>query len=188
MNYKLKLNQIREVLGMSVKLEQAKLKDGTIVEVEKLEVGFPVSIVAADGTMTPAPVGEHELEDGTKIVVDENGVIMEIMSAEGEEESIEIEIPIAAAAEEDKPAETTEMEKKLEEKIKMLFAAIEEVATEVKTIRDEMGAMKTKMEKFSKEPAGTKVPKTTAPAAELTGDSVDARLANIAELKKSFKK
>jgi hypothetical protein len=44
------------------------------------------------------------------------------------------------------------------------------------------------MEKFSKEPAGTKVPKTTAAAAELTGDSVDARLANIAELKKSFKK
>jgi hypothetical protein len=186
MNYKLKLNQIREVLGMSVKLEQAKLKDGTIVEVEKLEIGFPVSIVAADGTMTPAPVGEHELEDGTKIVVDENGVITEIMSAE--EESIEIEIPIAAAAEEDKPAETTEMENKMEEKIKMLFAAIEEVATEVKSIRDEMGAMKTKMEKFSKEPAGTKVPKNTAPAAELTGDSVDARLANIAELKKSFKK
>jgi hypothetical protein len=185
MNYKLKLNQIREVLGMSVKLEQAKLKDGTIVEVEKLETGFPVSIVAADGTMTPAPVGEHELEDGTKIVVDENGVITEIMSAE--EESIEIEIPIAAAAEEDKPAET-EMEKKMDEKIKMLFAAIEEVATEVKSIKEEMGSMKTKMEKFSKEPAGTKVPKNTAAAAELTGDSVDARLANIAELKKSFKK
>ena len=45
-NYKLKLNQIREVLNMPIKFETAKLQDGTIVEVEKLEVGFPVMIVA----------------------------------------------------------------------------------------------------------------------------------------------
>jgi hypothetical protein len=191
--YKLKLNQIREVLGMPVKLERAKLADGTEVEVEKLEIGFPVQIVAADGTLTSAPEGEHTLADGTKIKVDANGTIMEIMPKEEEEaESVEIEIPIAAAEEkpmEDKKEEVlTEMEKKMDEKMKMLFAAIEEVATEVKTIKEEMTGMKEKMQKFSKEPAGNKIPKETAHAAEVAGDALETRLASIAELKKSFKK
>jgi len=52
---------------------KAKLKDGTEVEVTELEVG---GIVTIQGT--PAPVGEHELEDGTIIVLGDNGVIMEI--------------------------------------------------------------------------------------------------------------
>ena len=39
------------------------LKDGTKVSVE----GDAVFVVAADGTKTPAPDGEHELADGTKI-------------------------------------------------------------------------------------------------------------------------
>jgi hypothetical protein len=52
---------------------KAKLKDGTEVEVTELEVG---GIVTIQGL--PAPIGEHELEDGTIIVVGDNGAIMEI--------------------------------------------------------------------------------------------------------------
>jgi len=57
-----------------VKMMQATLKDGTIVEVTALEVG---GIVTIEGV--PAPVGQHELSDGTVIVLGENGAIMEIM-------------------------------------------------------------------------------------------------------------
>lgn len=195
-NYKLKLNQIREVLGMPVKLEKATLADGTIVEVEKLEVGFPVSIVAEDGSMTPAPEGEHTLEDGTKIKVDANGVIAEIMAAD----------KVAVAAEEEEVEEVQEMElpegikeivseiveekigEKVEETMKMVMAAVEEIATEVATVKEEMGAMKEKMQKFAKTPAGNPVPKATVEKVNEKIDSLDARLASINELKKSLKK
>ncbi len=56
-----------------VALMTATLKDGTSVEVTELAVG---GIVTINGT--PAPIGEHELEDGTIIVVGDNGAIMEI--------------------------------------------------------------------------------------------------------------
>ena len=195
-NYKLKLNQIREVLGMPVKLERATLADGTVVEVEKLEVGFPVSIVAEDGSMTPAPEGEHTLEDGTKIKVDANGAIVEIMPAE----------TVAVAAQEEEIEEVEEMQlpegiteivteiveekiaDKIEETMKMVYAAVEEIATEVATVKEEMGAMKEKMQKFAKTPAGNPVPKATVEKANEKIDALDARLASINELKKSLKK
>lgn len=190
-SYKLKLNQIREVLGMPVKLERANLADGTVVEVEKLEIGFPVSIVAEDGSLTPAPEGEHILEDGTKIKVDANGVIAEIVTADAvpvaaEEEPIneiqQMELPegiaeVISAIIEEKTAET----------MKMIYAAVEEVAKEVSMVKEEMKDMKTKMQKFAKTPAGSPVPKATL---EKSGeyDALDARLASINEIKKTLKK
>jgi hypothetical protein len=60
-----------------VQLMEATLKDGTKVEITEMAVG---GIVTINGT--PAPVGEHELSDGTYIVVGENGAIMEIKKEE----------------------------------------------------------------------------------------------------------
>jgi spore coat protein CotH len=70
-----------------VKMMQATLKDGTVVEVTALEVG---GIVTIEGV--PAPVGQHELSDGTMIVLGENGAIMEIMPM-AEEMPIEATMP-----------------------------------------------------------------------------------------------
>lgn len=56
-----------------VKMMDAKLADGTMVQVTELAVG---GVVTIEGV--PAPVGEHQLEDGTIIVVGDNGAIMEI--------------------------------------------------------------------------------------------------------------
>ena len=60
-----------------VKLIEAILKDGTKVEVTELAVGGIVTIESV-----PAPTGEHELQDGTIIVVGENGAITEIKEME----------------------------------------------------------------------------------------------------------
>jgi spore coat protein CotH len=57
---------------------KGKLKDGTEVEITELQVG---GIVTIQGT--PAPIGEHTMEDGTIIVVGDNGAIMEIKMADG---------------------------------------------------------------------------------------------------------
>lgn len=57
---------------------KGKLKDGTEVEITELQVG---GIVTIQGT--PAPIGEHTMEDGTILVVGDNGAIMEIKMADG---------------------------------------------------------------------------------------------------------
>lgn len=71
-----------------VKMMEAKLKDGTIVEVTELAVG---GIVTIEGK--PAPVGEHMLETGETIVLGDNGAIMEIKPKAEDEVSVEVEVP-----------------------------------------------------------------------------------------------
>jgi len=66
------------------------LADGTIVKFDKLEVGGLISVVTEEGEI-PAPVGEHELEDGTIVIVSEPGVIAEVKMVE-EEVSVEVEV------------------------------------------------------------------------------------------------
>lgn len=56
-----------------VQLIEGTLKNGTKVNVTELAVG---GIVTIDGV--PAPVGDHELSDGTIITLGDNGVITEI--------------------------------------------------------------------------------------------------------------
>ena len=71
------VNKIRELLGMEIKLEQAKLMDGTALEFEKLESGVNIFIVNGEDRI-PLPIGEYELEDGRLIVITEEGIIAEI--------------------------------------------------------------------------------------------------------------
>lgn len=65
----------------SVQFIDAMLQDGTPVQITALEVG---GIVTINGV--PAPAGEHTLQDGTVIVLGENGAIMEIKPMESEVE------------------------------------------------------------------------------------------------------
>ena len=78
-------NQMPPVSGVPavepVKMVEAKLKDGTVVSVSEMAVGGIVTIAGA-----PAPVGEHLLEDGTTLIVGDNGAIMEIKPAMATEE------------------------------------------------------------------------------------------------------
>lgn len=48
-----------------------ELEDGTKVSVE----GDMVSVVAADGTKTPAPDGEHKTKDGMTLVVKDGKLV-----------------------------------------------------------------------------------------------------------------
>jgi spore coat protein CotH len=66
-----------------VKMIDAMLADGTAIQISEMAVG---GIVTINGV--PAPVGEHKLEDGTIIVVGDNGAIMEIKPAAVTEEQL----------------------------------------------------------------------------------------------------
>lgn len=93
------------------------LESGQKVMIDKLEIGGKVSLLDEAGQMTPAPVGEHKLADGTKITLDEAGMILaiELPAAEVVEEQMPEEAPAPA-----QPSEQDMMKKKLEEMQKQL--------------------------------------------------------------------
>ena len=127
------LNEIKTLLGMDVSLAQMKLKDGvTILEAESFEAGQPVFIVAENGEKVPAPIGEHELEDGMILVITEEGVIAEIKEPIAEEETPEVEVNVEAEmSKEDQVAEM----------LKSIVAAMSvEVAKQIESVKTELTA------------------------------------------------
>ena len=116
------IEKIKDVLNLNeeVKLEQAKLDNGTVIEADAFESGVEVFIVTEDEKVA-LPVGEYALEDGKLLVVAEEGIISEIKDAEAEEETEEVE----------------EVEAQEEE---MGYATKEELA-EVKDMIEEIKAM-----------------------------------------------
>lgn len=88
MTSNLKLNKIRALLGMEVKLAQAKLADGTTIEAEQFAPEFSVGVVTEEG-IVPMPVGEYEMEDGTILSIAQEGVIAEIKEATAPVEEVE---------------------------------------------------------------------------------------------------
>ena len=121
------IEKIKDVLNLNeeVKLEQAKLDNGTVIEADSFESGVEVFIVTEDEKVA-LPIGEYILEDGKILVVAEEGVIAEIKDAEAEEEVEETE------------AEEVEVEAAEEEE--MGYATKEELA-EVKDMIEEIKAM-----------------------------------------------
>jgi len=67
-----------------VKLGSMKLMDGSVTiefEGEEMKVGDAIWVTADDGTKVPVPVGEHTLEDGTILVVEQEGIVKEVKPA-----------------------------------------------------------------------------------------------------------
>ena len=130
------IEKIKDVLNLNeeVKLEQAKLDNGTVIEADAFESGNEVFIVTEDEKVA-LPIGEYALEDGKILVVAEEGIIAEIKDAEAEEETEEVE----------------EVEAKEEEE--MGYATKEELA-EVKSMIEEIKAMLEPKEDLSADDLG----------------------------------
>ena len=110
-----------------VVMGEAKLMDGTVVKYDtpELVIGSMITVVTPDGEF-PAPVGEHTLEDGTVITVDETGKVIEI---EAKEQTPEVVVePVApvvmAVTPEEKKAIIDEVIAMFEPRIKALEDAI----------------------------------------------------------------
>lgn len=155
MNYKNKLNQIKALLSLEVKLAQMKLEDGiTIVEAESFEPDYSIGIVTADG-IVPMPVGEYKLEDGRILVVEVEGIIAAIKQEEAE---AEVEIEVEAAPEEVvepmMEAESAPTPKRIVESVsKETFfeAEIEALKTELAAIKAENESLKASKESLEVE-------------------------------------
>jgi hypothetical protein len=77
-----------------VELAQMTLENGTVLEAEEFAAGQEVFIVTEEDKIA-LPVGEYELDDARVLVVEEEGIISEIKSAEAEEEAPEVEVEAA---------------------------------------------------------------------------------------------
>ena len=116
--------------------ESVLLVDGeTELTIEPaVEVGAAV-VIMLDGEPQPAPVGEHELEDGRVIVIEEAGVIAAI----NEPEVVVEEEPMA-----DKSTPEQAQVKKIIERIESekIFEKIAELEETVKFLKEENEALK----------------------------------------------
>jgi hypothetical protein len=128
------IEKIKDVLNLNeeVKLEQAKLDNGTVIEADSFESGVEVFIVTEDEKVA-LPIGEYILEDGKILVIAEEGVISEIKDAEAEEvEEVE---EVEAAEEEESLGYATKEElaevKDMIEEIKAMLEPKEDLSEDL---------------------------------------------------------
>jgi len=164
------INQIKELLGMEVKLGTMKLSDGvTVLEAEMFEAGAEVFIVAEDQKIA-LPVGEYELEDGRMLIVTQEGIISEIKDAEMAQEEApmeqpEVEVEVEAEAEAPK-----DIKKTVESIVKETFFS------EMEALKIENEELKAKLEMFSK------VEPTAEVATEETTEEVKVELEEVSPI------
>ena len=160
------LNKVKEILGVElseekeVKLAQAELENGTIIESESFEVGNEIFIVTEDERV-PLPPGEYKLIDGENIIVEEEGIIA------------------SSGAVEEAPAEE-EVEAEEDKKEEMGYATKEELE-EVKKVVEEIKAIldpKQEEEEMSEEAD------TSVKSEETTTKTVYAKKEEMAQVEK----
>jgi hypothetical protein len=130
-------------MSRKVKFAQANLDNGTILEAEAFEAGNEVFIVT-DEERIPLPVGEYTMEDGSILVVSEEGLIAEVKTAtaiEAEDETVEVEVPEEVAA---------QVEQVVNAVVEVIAPMIEEVKEEMQKLKEQMGK---KEEMSNKKPA-----------------------------------
>lgn len=130
-----KIEQIKALLGMEVKLATMKLENGTLIEAEAFEAENEVFIVSEEEKVA-LPIGEYELEDGKILVVVEEGIISEIKEKEEEAEE-EVDAEVKEEVEEQEMEAETATPKKVVESIskEIHFAKIEEMQKEIDALK-----------------------------------------------------
>jgi len=175
----------------------AKLKDGTQVSIsgKGLEVGGKVFVVM-DGVPTPAPDGDHELEDGTKITVKGGEIISLLTPAEqpaAEEKGIGeepgAESPAEEGAEPVSPVEdkTAKMQDKMnpqhmDEMYSMMKEFVTKCGSMIQKMEGQYNALENEFNAFKKEPAGKPISYSKTDFNKEVEDALDARLKALKSL------
>ena len=129
------VNQIKELLGMEVKLAQMKLMDGvTVIEAEAFEPEMAIFIVNGEDKV-PMPVGEYLLEDGNVLKVEVEGIIASIEMPE--EEAPEVEVEVETTKKEEEMATEAATPKRVVESVtkEMFFSELEKLRAEIAELK-----------------------------------------------------
>lgn len=163
------LNKTEQV---EIKMAQMKLIDGvTILEAESFEPGQAVFIVAENGDLIPAPIGEHELEDNTILVIVEEGIISEIKV----KEEVETEDEVVVEEEVEMSDDATEKLTNLIKEMMMQFS--KQIATEIETIKND----------FSKQIEEVKLSKEVKPSVKFTPETTQVVEVNLTKKQRILK-
>jgi len=147
------INEIKNLLGMEVKLEQRKMADGvTLIEADAFEMDNEVFVITEDEQKIPVPIGEYEMEDGMILVVVEEGIISDFKDAELKEEE---EAPVVEeeVVEEEVEAKATKSapKKTIESIVKeSFFSELEKLAKENKELKAKLELL-TKVDAVAKD-------------------------------------
>ena len=192
------LKRIQTLLNTRVELEDRKLDNGTVIFAEEFAEGQPVFIVTEDERI-PMPVGEYNMEDGSMLVVEEEGVIASI-SAEAEEEVEEVveeeakvEEEMSEVKEPKKVVESTVIETHFseEQKSELVEAILLSVNPLIEELQNKVNELETKLseevqeevqeeveEKLSADVKEEKLSKTFKHSPEVKGQKVTPKFNN----------
>jgi hypothetical protein len=134
MDFKYEALNLLKTLFTKQVFKDAKLLDGTIVSAETFEPGQALMIIDEAGNRTPAPDGEHILEDGTCVYIT-GGLIDRVEAA------------VAEAVAEDLAIDTADIsplveEVETEDEMAMLKTMCEEMMNKIGIMEEEMAKMK----------------------------------------------
>ena len=183
--------QIKRALGLGTEEEvklgfQSKTEDGTIIvsESDTLEVGVDISVLTEDGTTIPLPVGLYVMENRTKVKVEEEGKVAEIM--EGEAEETEEEVEEVEASEEELKHKPDHKYEEIEERMTKLEKAVEELVNEYGKDKEEMSEETTE-EEVVEEPRGDSPKTVTTKTTEVVEFSAEDEIKKLKEENEKLK-
>jgi hypothetical protein len=147
------LKRIQTLLNTRVELEDRKLDNGTVISADEFAEGQPVFIVTEDERI-PMPVGEYEMEDGSMLVVEEEGVIGAIKAADEAEEEVveeevteEVEEEMSEVKEPKKVVESTVVETHFsdEQKSELVEAILSSVNPLIEELQNKVSELESKL-------------------------------------------
>jgi len=181
------LKRIQTLLNTRVELEDRKLDNGTVISADEFAEGQPVFIVTEDERI-PMPVGEYMMEDGSMLVVEEEGVIASINAQEEEVEEVAEEVveeEMSEVKEPKKVVESTVVETHFseEQKSELVETILSSVSPLIEELQNKVSELETKLsqevevveENLSAQVKEEKLSKTFKHSPEVKGEKVTPR-------------
>ena len=174
------LKRIQTLLNTRVELEDRKLDNGTVISADEFAEGQPVFIVTEDERIA-MPVGEYQMEDGSVLVVEEDGMIASISSGEAEEvveeEVVEEEMSEAAAPKKVVESNVVETHFSDEQKNELVEAILSSVTPLIVELQNKVNELEAKLSS-EEEVVEQKLSKTFKHTPEVKGEQKKTKLNN----------
>ena len=174
------LKRIQTLLNTRVELEDRKLDNGTVISADEFAEGQPVFIVTEDERIA-MPVGEYQMEDGSVLVVEEDGMIAAIKSGEAEEvveeEVVEEEMSGTAAPKKVVESNVVETHFSDEQKNEMVEAILSSVTPLIEELQNKVNELEAKLSS-EEEVVEQKLSKTFKHTPEVKGEQKKTKLNN----------
>ena len=149
-----------EAEEVAVKFEEAPLMDGSIISFEMLEVGQAVFVITEEGEQVPATEGTLQLGgelEGVSIVLDAEGMILEVIDERsGEEAPAEEVVEEEAMSSESVEAIVDTKMSDIEAPLNAIVSGIESIVERNKTLQNELDTLKADFNSFKNEPTEAK--------------------------------